>query len=67
MLILTQRPGDEVVITVPPSAEPIEITVALLGVKGNQARNGYNAPRIVTIDRAEIHERKKAQKLSGNC
>lgn len=64
MLILTQRvstQGDTVVITIPPCASKREIRVALLGVKGNQARIGYEAPREVTIDREIVHQRKLAE------
>ena len=50
MLILTRRIGESVVIGG-------NVTVTLLGVKGNQARLGVNAPRDVAVHREEIHER----------
>jgi carbon storage regulator len=52
MLILTRRPVESIRIG-------DEVTVTVLGVVGNQVRFGIDAPRKVTIDRAEIHERKK--------
>lgn len=52
MLILTRRPAETIYI-----GEEVRLTV--LGVVGNQVRFGIEAPRSVTIDRAEIYERKK--------
>jgi carbon storage regulator len=52
MLILTRRPVESICIG-------DEVTVTVLGVVGNQVRFGIDAPRKITIDRAEIHERKK--------
>ena len=34
-----------------------EVTVTVLGVKGNQVRLGVNAPRSVAVHRQEIYER----------
>lgn len=50
MLILTRRTGETVMIG-------DNVTVTVLGVKGNQVRLGINAPKNVRIDREEIRER----------
>ncbi len=58
MLILTRRPVETIYIGE-------EVTVTVLGVVGNQVRFGIEAPRHITIDRAEIHERKKRAAMAG--
>ena len=50
MLILTRRVGETVMIG-------DEVTVTVLGVKGNQVRVGVNAPKDVAVHREEIYER----------
>ena len=52
MLILTRRVGETVMIG-------DEVTVTVLGVKGNQVRVGINAPKNVAVHREEIFERIK--------
>ena len=53
MLILTRRVGESVVIGE-------DVTVTVLGVKGNQVRIGINAPKTVSVHREEIFERIKS-------
>ncbi|NNF50872.1 MAG: carbon storage regulator CsrA [Gammaproteobacteria bacterium] len=50
MLILTRRVGESVMIG-------DEVTITVLGVKGNQVRIGVNAPKDVAVHREEIYER----------
>ncbi|MEM7764437.1 MAG: carbon storage regulator CsrA [Pseudomonadota bacterium] len=58
MLILTRRVGETVVI-----GEDISVTV--LGVKGNQIRLGINAPRDVSVHRQEIFDRIQNEALEA--
>tara|TARA_B100001094_G_C17749735_1_gene585189 strand:+ start:54 stop:239 length:186 start_codon:yes stop_codon:yes gene_type:complete len=50
MLILTRKVGETLMIG-------DDITVTVLGTKGNQVRLGVNAPRDVSVHREEIYQR----------
>jgi carbon storage regulator len=54
MLILTRRVGETLMIGE-------DVTVTVLGVKGNQVRIGVNAPRDVAVHREEIFDRIKRE------
>ena len=54
MLILTRRVGETVMIG-------DDVTITVLGVKGNQVRVGINAPKSVAVHREEIYERIKRE------
>jgi carbon storage regulator len=55
MLILTRRVGETLMVG-------DDVTVTVLGVKGNQVRIGINAPKDVAVHREEIYERIKREK-----
>jgi carbon storage regulator len=58
MLILTRRVGETLMIG-------DEVTVTVLGVKGNQVRIGINAPKTVAVHREEIYQRIKGENEAG--
>ena len=58
MLILTRRVGETLVIG-------DDVTVTVLGVKGNQVRLGVNAPRDLPVHREEIYERIQQEKRTA--
>jgi len=61
VLILTRRVGEKLIIGE-------NVTVTILGVKGNQIRIGIDAPSDVTVNREEVYQRilKERQALNEN-
>ena len=58
MLILTRRVGETLLVG-------DEVSVTVLGVKGNQVRIGVNAPKEVAVHREEIYQRIQREKQTG--
>jgi carbon storage regulator len=58
MLILTRRPGESVKIG-------DDITVTVLGVRGNQLRLGFSAPPNVAVHREEVYERIHSERVAN--
>jgi|TARA_R110002074_G_scaffold74499_4_gene170711 carbon storage regulator len=59
MLILTRRIGETLIIG-------DDVSVTVLGVKGNQVRLGVDAPKDISVHREEIYDRILEEKEAVN-
>ena len=59
MLILTRRVGETLMIG-------DDVTITVLGVKGNQVRIGVNAPKEVAVHREDIYQRIQNEKTGDD-
>jgi len=60
MLILTRKVGESLIIG-------DDVSVIVLGVKGNQVRLGVDAPKSVSVHREEIYNKiQDEKKIDGN-
>ena len=59
MLVLTRRIGEQLVIDG-------NIIVTVVSIDGNKVRLGIQAPRSVSVDRAEIHMRRVAEQADNS-
>ena len=55
MLVLTRRVNETLMIG-------DDVTLTVLGIKGNQVRIGVHAPKEVAVHREEIYDRIKAER-----
>jgi carbon storage regulator len=59
MLILTRNIGETLMIG-------DDVSVTVLGIKGNQVRLGTNAPQHIAVHREEIYQQIQRAKLEGH-
>ena len=59
MLVLSRKVGEQLVIN-------DNIIVTVVSIEGNKIRLGIEAPRSVTVDRAEVHQRKQEETVAAS-
>jgi carbon storage regulator len=59
MLVLSRRPGEEIIING-------NIRISIVSMKGDRIRIGVEAPKSVSVDRAEVHSRREGF-IEGLC
>lgn len=58
MLVITRAIGQQIVID-------SNIVLTVVAIEGNKIRLGIAAPKSVTVDRAEVHQRRLAERHEG--
>jgi carbon storage regulator CsrA len=61
MLVLSRKTGQQIVLP------EIGISIAVLGVRGNRVRLGFEGPASATVHRAEVWQRILALASPNNC
>jgi len=56
MLVIQRLPGEDTIITVPPSDKVTTIRHSTVRVDGQKVKHGWEAPEEVLVHRREVHE-----------
>ena len=65
MLVISRKPDQGLVLTVPPSAETTTLEIVIVRIRGSNCRVGINAPDAVRIRRSELVAQPPAPDTAG--